>query len=118
MNGRSNANFAGEADAASFETAVLHSPQPVVVEFWAPWSQPCRRLDSTLAELWPAWAGQIKVVRVNADDNPALSLWYDVHSIPMLLFFVAGALRARVVGTASKEAILSALRSASLPPAS
>jgi thioredoxin 1 len=51
----------------------------------------------------------VKIVKVNADDNPDLSLWYEVQSIPTLLYFVDGSIRAKVVGTASKEAILAKL---------
>jgi thioredoxin 1 len=62
-----------------------------------------------LAEVEATCAGNVKILKVNADDNPHLSLWYGVDSIPTLLCFVAGILRERLVGTASKEAILSLL---------
>jgi thioredoxin 1 len=97
----------GEAD---FEAQVLQSEQPVLVEFWAPWSRPCSILDSAVNEVATACAGSVKVVKINADDNPDLSLWYDIQSIPTLLCFEGGELRARLVGTASKDAILSRLQ--------
>jgi thioredoxin 1 len=103
-----------EIGAAEFEAEVLRANEPVVVAFWAPWSQPCHVLDSTLDEVAAACAGSAKLVKVNADDNPDLSLWYDVQSIPTLLYFVDGSPRARLVGTASKEAILAKLQAISV----
>ena len=67
-------------------------------------------LDSVLQELAIAWAGKVKLVKVNADDNLDLSLWYDIQSIPTLLYFVEGNPCVRMVGTASKEAILAKLK--------
>src|SRR5216117_3194767 len=75
------------------------------------WSRPCQILDSVLEEVAATCAGREKVVRINADNNPDLSLVWNIQSIPTLLYFVDGNLRARIVGTASKEAILSKLRS-------
>ena len=93
----------GEAD---FRSQVLKSRQPVLVAFLAPWSRPCQVLTTVLEEVATAYGEEVKVVKVNADDNPDLSLWYEIQSIPTLLYFVKGTLRARLVGTASKEAIL------------
>lgn len=91
---------------ANFESEILKSRQPVLVVFRAPWSRPCQVLEAALDKVAAACAGTIRVVRVNADDNPDLSLWYEIQSIPTLLYFVDGSIRARIVGTASKEAIL------------
>ena len=102
-----------EVGEANFESEVLKAKQPVLVAFWAPWSRPCRVLDSVLIQVAAACAGSVKVVKANADDHPDLSLWYEVQSIPTLLLFVDGSLRAKVVGTASKEAILAKLQSIS-----
>ena len=99
-----------EIDESNFESEVLRSKQPVLVAFQAPWSRPCRILDSTLDEVVTACAGGVKVVKVNADNNPDLSMWYEIQSIPTLLYFFGGIIRARVVGTASKEAILAKLQ--------
>ena len=92
----------GEAD---FRSQVLNSRQPVLVAFLAPWSHPCQVVDSVLEQVATAFGGKVKVVRVNADDNPDLSLWYEIQSIPTLLYFAEGTLRERIVGTVSKEAI-------------
>ncbi len=110
MNMDPNKAPAVEVGAANFEPEVLGSKQPVLVEFWAPWSRPCQILGSVLDEVAAACGGKVKVVKVNADDNPDLSLSYDIESIPTLLYFVNGDLRAKLVGTASKEAILAKLQ--------
>ncbi len=99
----------------NFEVEVLHSKQPVLVEFWTPWSRACQILDNVLHELAANWAGLIKVVKVNADDNLDLSLVYNIECIPTLLYFKDGTPQARVVGTASKEAILSKIKPINTP---
>ena len=93
-----------------FKAEVLESKQPVLVEFWAPWSRPCQVSDAVLQELAISCAGNIKIVKVNADDSLDLSLWYDVQAVPTLLYFVEGKLCVRIVGTASKEAILAKVK--------
>ena len=108
---KSSIRFIGQADFAS---EVLQSSKPVLAVFMAPWSRPCQVLEATLNEVLPACDGRVAVVKINADDQPDLSLWYDIQSIPTLLYFVAGRVQARIVGTASKEAILAKL---SLPKA-
>ena len=99
--------------AANFKTEVLASKQPVLVEFWTPWSRPCQILEPVLHELARELAGKIKVVKVNADDSIDLSLWHDIRSIPTLIYFVEGTPRWDIVGTATKEAILGKLKSIS-----
>jgi thioredoxin 1 len=73
--------------------------------------RPCRILDAVLEEVAAACDGRGKVVRIDADNHPDLSMVWQIQSIPTLLYFVDGDLRARIVGTASKEAILSKLQS-------
>ena len=99
-----------EIGEANFELEVLRWKRPVLVAFSAAWSRPCRILDSVLEEVAAACNGRVKVARTNADNNPDLSLVWKIQSVPTLRF-VDGSLRARIVGTASKEAILSKLRS-------
>ena len=100
-----------EIGEANFESEVLRCKQPVLVAFSAAWSRPCQILDSVLDEVAAGCAERVKVVKINADNNPDLSLVWNIQSIPTLLYFVDGNLRGRIVGTASKEAILSKLRS-------
>ena len=96
--------------ANDFKAEVLESTQPVLVEFWAPWSRPCQVFDSVLRELAGVSEEKFKVVKVNADDSLDLSLWYEIQSVPTLLCFVRGNPCLRIVGTATKEAILAKLR--------
>jgi thioredoxin 1 len=96
--------------AEDFKAEVLESKQPVLVEFWASWSRPCQVFNSVLRELASACAGKVKVVKVNADDSLDLSLLYDIQSVPTLLYFVRGNPGLRIVGTATKEAILAKLK--------
>jgi thioredoxin 1 len=97
----------GEAD---FESEVLLSRQPVLVAFFAPWSLACQPVRPVLDEIATACAGTVKVVKINADDNPDLGLWYEIQSIPTLLYFVGGSLRGKIIGTVTREAILVQLR--------
>ena len=113
MDTNQNKTAAIEVETATFESQVLGSKVPVLVAFRTTWSRACLVLERTLDEVAAASAGDLKVAKVDADDHLDLSLTYDIQFVPTLLFFVDGAPRARVVGTCSKEAILSALRAAS-----
>lgn len=95
---------------ATFEAEVLRSGLPVLVVFGTPWSRPCHVLDPILEDLARDWAGQVKLVKVNADDSLDLSLRYDIQSIPTLLYFVEAKPRVQIVGTATKDAILAKLK--------
>jgi thioredoxin 1 len=99
-----------EIGEANFFSEVVQSKLPVLVGFLAPWSQPFQVLRPVLDEVLTAGAGSVKVVWVNAEDNPNLSRWYRIKSTPTLLYFVGGRPRARVVGTSNKEGILSQLK--------
>ncbi|HSY17902.1 MAG TPA: thioredoxin domain-containing protein [Candidatus Acidoferrales bacterium] len=99
-----------EIGEVNFEVEVLQSKQPVLVAFFAPWSRACQPVRPVLDEIATACAGMVKVVKVNADNNPDLGLWYEIQSIPALLYFVGGSLRGKVIGTVSKEAVFSQLR--------
>ncbi len=99
--------------AQNFKAEVLESKLPVLVEFWTGWSQPCQISHSVLQSVAGDLAGKIKVVKINADDSLELSLAYEIQSIPTLIYFVDGKPRFRIVGTASKEAILAKLKALS-----
>jgi thioredoxin 1 len=99
-------------DEINFDREVLKSKKPVLVAFLTEWSKPCAVIAPVLDEIAAEHSRKLKIVRVNADSNPDLSLWYDVESIPTLLYFVSGTVRAKVVGTASKQAILAKIKQA------
>jgi thioredoxin 1 len=110
MAGNQNMDSCQNVGESEFDLEVSNSSKPVLAVFWAPWSRPCRIIDSVLAEVSATCVGRVKIVKVNADDNPYLSLRFGVESIPTLICFVAGNIREKLVGTASKEAVLRMLR--------
>lgn len=111
MNAAPNAASLLEVGKLNFDEEVLHSQQPVLVAFCAPWSIACRLAEPVLNELMSEKSGEVRFVKINADENPHLSLWYGIQCLPTLLYFVDGTARARIVGTASKQAILAQLPS-------
>lgn len=93
----------------NFETEVLGSDVPVLVDFWATWCMPCRMLAPMIEEIASENEGKIKVGKVNVDENPDLARKYHVMSIPTVLVFKNGELTATSVGVDSKENILKLL---------
>ena len=75
---------------ATFENDVLQSQGAVVVDFWAPWCAPCRFLGAALEEVAPEFAGQVRIAKLNVDENPQTSGAFDVQSIPTMVFFKDG----------------------------
>ncbi|MDZ4785460.1 MAG: thioredoxin [bacterium] len=90
----------------SFEGEVLNSPIPVLVDFWAPWCGPCKSIAPVLDELAVEYAGKIKIVKINVDDNPLTPTKYGVRGIPNLIIFKAGQLASQVVGAVPKEQLV------------
>ena len=93
----------------TFESEVLQSDVPVVVEFWAPWCGPCRLVSPVLDELSEEYAGRVKIVKVNADDNPGLSEDFKVQSIPYIAFFTGGEMENSLVGARPKAVLKEAV---------
>ncbi len=100
-----------EVGKANFDSEVLRSQRPVLVVFRTLWSPACRAAEPALNEVMSEISGRVRLVKINADENPHLSLWYGIQSLPTLLYFVGGVVLARIVGAASKEAILAQLES-------
>jgi len=102
-------------NAASFEQAVLQSPVPVLVDFWASWCGPCRMIAPVLDEIARESGERFRIAKVNVDDEPALTQRFAIHGIPALLFFSGGELRHQITGAAGKKAIVEQLEALAAP---
>jgi thioredoxin 1 len=94
-----------EVSDGSFEKEVLQSDRPVLVDFWAAWCAPCRMLAPTVEAVAEKYSSSASVVKLNVDENPAVSQRYGIKGIPTLILFKGGKEEERVVGATSKEAI-------------
>jgi thioredoxin 1 len=90
------------ATDADFDSAVLQSDEPVLVDFWAQWCGPCKMIAPALDQIAAEYAGKAKVVKVDVDANQATALKYHVRSIPMLLLFKGGQVQATQIGAVGK----------------
>ena len=90
---------------ANFEQEVLKSELPVLVDFWATWCGPCRMLAPTIAKIAEEQAGKVKVCKLDVDECPAIAARYGISSIPTLMVFVNGEVKAASVGVRAKSQI-------------
>ena len=93
----------------NFQSDVLNSPVPVLVDFWAPWCGPCRMIGPTIEELAVENAGSFRIGKVNVDDNGRLAMAYNVASIPTIMIFNGGKLVQQFMGVQSKAKLQQAL---------
>jgi thioredoxin 1 len=94
---------------ATFDEALAADGVPLLVDFWAPWCGPCRMVEPVLADIAALRRGSLRVVRVDMDENPGLSLRYGVMSVPTLLLFADGEPVMRLVGARGKGQLLAEL---------
>ena len=94
-----------ELSDASFESDVINSEVPVLVDFWAPWCGPCRAVAPIVEEISEAYDGKIKVGKLNVDENPSTTMKFGIRSIPTLLVFKGGEAVEQIIGAVPKGEI-------------
>lgn len=97
-----------EVTDVSFENDVLRAEKPVIVDFWAPWCVPCRRISPILEELSES-RDDVTFVKINVDDNPATAMNYGVRSIPTIARFEGGEVKQQAIGALPREQLSSQL---------
>jgi len=93
----------------SFEREVLQSATPVLIDFWAPWCAPCRAIAPVVDEIAREYAGKLKVVKMNVDENPRTPSRYGVRGIPNLILFQGGQVKEQIIGAAPKSQLVKAI---------
>ncbi|MCY0905102.1 thioredoxin [Arthrobacter sp. H14-L1] len=96
----SNAKIATDA---SFQADVLAAGKPVIVDFWAEWCGPCRKLSPILDQMAGEYADKIDVVKVDIDENPGIAAQYGITSIPAVYLFQGGEVKGTVIGARPKQ---------------
>jgi thioredoxin 1 len=99
--------FTTPVSDASFDTDVIKSSEPVVVDFWAEWCGPCKAIGPALEEIAQTLGPKAKIVKLNVDENPGVASKYGIRGIPTLMIFKDGKVAATKVGAAPKNQLQS-----------
>ncbi|MDE0022968.1 MAG: thioredoxin [Spirochaetaceae bacterium] len=92
-------------DQGNFDTEVIQSDTPVLVDFWAEWCMPCKMVAPVLEQLSQDYAGRLKIAKVDVDDNGEIAQKFNIVSIPTLLLFKGGSVVGQQVGAVPRETI-------------
>ncbi len=93
----------------NFETDVIGSSDPVLVDFWAEWCQPCHMIAPTIDELASEYKGKVKIGKLDTDANQNVSIKYGISAIPTIILFHSGEVKKKFVGLTSREQFKAAL---------
>ena len=102
-------DFTKEFTSENFDSEVLNSTEPVLVDFWAEWCGPCKQIAPTVDEIASEYNGKASVGKVNVDHHPSIASQYGIRSIPSILVFSGGKVQQQIVGAVGKEQLTEAL---------